>query len=253
MSVGLWCSGALLSQHPFLLTALFLLFVRRERVRYGGEWSLLRYGSTWRGHVRYTSYLLLYAAMGTALLWTVLKQMEEKGMNLPMTVSSTFLITHMTDCLLLFSYYTTFWFISFDLIHEKQERIVVMWAQSLVLLISLVDFAGLFVLATLQDDLQSAFYLFMEILLSTGRMGHSVSQIYIRITLPRRIMSQLQKGRSLLQQDSCSICLESFTNMGLTLTTLPCLHTFHSPCLQTSLHYQLHCPVCRDNILQEYK
>lgn len=174
-------------------------------------------------------------------------------MNLPMTVSSIFLITHMTDCLLLFSYYTTFWFISLDFIHEKQERIVVMWAQSLVFLISLVDFSGLFVLATLQGDLQSAFYLFMEILLSTGRMGHSVSQIYICLTLPRRIMSQLQKGRSILQQDSCSIWLESFTNMGFTLTTLPCLHTFHSPCLQASLHYQLHCPVCRGNILQEYR
>ncbi|VDD78068.1 unnamed protein product [Mesocestoides corti] len=49
--------------------------------------------------------------------------------------------------------------------------------------------------------------------------------------LPRATLSQ----SDLVNYDVCSICLEKY-KVNEEINTLPCAHTFHSPCLATWLH-----------------
>uniref|UniRef100_A0A5K3FWJ5 RING-type E3 ubiquitin transferase n=1 Tax=Mesocestoides corti TaxID=53468 RepID=A0A5K3FWJ5_MESCO len=61
--------------------------------------------------------------------------------------------------------------------------------------------------------------------------------------LPRATLSQ----SDLVNYDVCSICLEKY-KVNEEINTLPCAHTFHSPCLATWLHQKGSCPICRKDL-----
>ena len=46
--------------------------------------------------------------------------------------------------------------------------------------------------------------------------------------------------------DSCSICLDDFTNIEIATAKLNCGHTFHTQCIIKSLRKSNECPNCRD-------
>lgn len=46
---------------------------------------------------------------------------------------------------------------------------------------------------------------------------------------------------------TCSICLESFED-GESLRMLPCMHAYHTPCIDTWLQQKASCPVCKISI-----
>ncbi|WP_373691345.1 RING finger domain-containing protein [Endozoicomonas sp. YOMI1] len=54
------------------------------------------------------------------------------------------------------------------------------------------------------------------------------------------------------QEDKCTICIESFAEKEVSVTT--CAHNFHTSCLETQLKYSEVCPICRtpliDRIIQ---
>ena len=45
-------------------------------------------------------------------------------------------------------------------------------------------------------------------------------------------------------KDSCSICIEDYQS-GEEITTLPCLHLFHSDCINKWLRQSSNCPICK--------
>ena len=45
-------------------------------------------------------------------------------------------------------------------------------------------------------------------------------------------------------KQNCVICMEDFKN-GDTTTNLPCLHMFHTNCIQSWLKTQNTCPICK--------
>lgn len=57
-------------------------------------------------------------------------------------------------------------------------------------------------------------------------------------------IASAQQARTLC---NCQICLESY-QAGEKLRTLPCLHSFHSRCIQRWLHTNNTCPVCRQRV-----
>ena len=48
----------------------------------------------------------------------------------------------------------------------------------------------------------------------------------------------------------CSICLEEFSN-NEKVTSLPCIHFFHTPCIKNWIKRQNTCPVCKFELTQE--
>ena len=70
--------------------------------------------------------------------------------------------------------------------------------------------------------------------------------------LPRRtieanddLLSRLGVGG---QQQQCSICLEQF-QVGETVRTIPCFHTFHSSCIDPWLATKSECPICKHSAI----
>jgi hypothetical protein len=51
------------------------------------------------------------------------------------------------------------------------------------------------------------------------------------------------------KSDSCSICLESYTQ-GTQMKRLPCQHYYHPACIDQWLAQDHRCPICRNNITQ---
>lgn len=51
--------------------------------------------------------------------------------------------------------------------------------------------------------------------------------------------------------DSCSICLDRFS-MDTTVRRLPCLHIFHSKCVDKWLQQNTKCPICRIRVTINY-
>jgi len=50
------------------------------------------------------------------------------------------------------------------------------------------------------------------------------------------------------QQQQCSICLEQF-QVGETVRTIPCFHTFHSSCIDPWLATKSECPICKHSAI----
>lgn len=50
------------------------------------------------------------------------------------------------------------------------------------------------------------------------------------------------------QQQQCSICLEQF-QVGETVRTIPCFHTFHSSCVDPWLATKSECPICKHSAI----
>ena len=49
---------------------------------------------------------------------------------------------------------------------------------------------------------------------------------------------------------NCVICMEDFKNGDIS-TNLPCLHMFHTNCIQTWLNTQNTCPICKFELTEE--
>lgn len=60
-------------------------------------------------------------------------------------------------------------------------------------------------------------------------------------TLPTQVVSSV---RRLGEQTQCTICLGDFA-VGETLKTIPCLHVYHSKCIDRWLSEDNSCPICK--------
>jgi hypothetical protein len=76
----------------------------------------------------------------------------------------------------------------------------------------------------------------------------------VKVTLTPEQFSKLHKVKvtgqniSSYDQHNCHICIESFAK-GDALVQLPCLHSFHEPCIRKWLcEEKVTCPVCRMDI-----
>ncbi|XP_046560874.1 RING finger protein 44-like [Haliotis rubra] len=58
-----------------------------------------------------------------------------------------------------------------------------------------------------------------------------------------------QAGASAAQNTDCQVCLTAF-QPGETLRTLPCLHEYHSECIDEWLKRNATCPICRQDVRQ---
>ncbi|KAL7473089.1 hypothetical protein ACHAXS_013492 [Conticribra weissflogii] len=58
----------------------------------------------------------------------------------------------------------------------------------------------------------------------------------------------LEEGNSVEQRHSCSICLEPY-QVGDTVRTIPCFHTFHSCCIDPWLREKAECPICKHSAI----
>ena len=61
--------------------------------------------------------------------------------------------------------------------------------------------------------------------------------------LPSSVLNERKEG----ENDTCIICLGEF-NIGDSVTTLPCVHIFHTECIKTWLKSKNSCPVCQYEI-----
>ena len=61
--------------------------------------------------------------------------------------------------------------------------------------------------------------------------------------LPSTIINEKKEG----ENNNCIICLEEF-DIGDSVTTLPCVHLFHTDCIKSWLKSQNHCPICKFEI-----
>ena len=61
--------------------------------------------------------------------------------------------------------------------------------------------------------------------------------------LPSTIINEKKEG----ENNNCIICLEEF-DIGDSVTTLPCVHLFHTDCIKNWLKSQNHCPICKFEI-----
>ncbi len=65
-----------------------------------------------------------------------------------------------------------------------------------------------------------------------------------------------QKGKTTIkksekvQHDSCTICIADYKN-GEKLKTLPCMHRFHSDCINEWLGRKSECPLCKYDLLND--
>lgn len=76
---------------------------------------------------------------------------------------------------------------------------------------------------------------------SNQQRGASEADIF---RLPVHKVTSRDKLRMNPENRGCSICLEQFTS-GDVVRTLPCLHIFHTQCIDTWLRTQATCPVCK--------
>jgi len=71
----------------------------------------------------------------------------------------------------------------------------------------------------------------------------NVNNGFVIARLPNRTIETATKEIS----DSCSVCWQEWKD-GDVVKTLPCLHYFHSKCIETWLQTKLNCPLCRAEI-----
>ena len=64
--------------------------------------------------------------------------------------------------------------------------------------------------------------------------------------LPSSIITEKKEGES----NNCIICLSDF-EIGDKVTSLPCLHVFHTDCIKNWLQSKNHCPICKYTITEE--
>ena len=62
-------------------------------------------------------------------------------------------------------------------------------------------------------------------------------------SLPSTIVNEKKEG----EQKECVICLAEF-EIGESITTLPCLHVFHTECIKSWIKSKNHCPICKFEI-----
>ena len=58
--------------------------------------------------------------------------------------------------------------------------------------------------------------------------------------LPSSVVNEKNEG----ENNNCVICLADF-EPGESITTLPCVHMFHTECIKAWLKSNNHCPVCK--------
>ena len=61
--------------------------------------------------------------------------------------------------------------------------------------------------------------------------------------LPSSVLREKKEG----ENTECVICLEVF-DVGDSITTLPCVHLFHTDCIKSWLKSNNHCPICKFEI-----
>ena len=61
--------------------------------------------------------------------------------------------------------------------------------------------------------------------------------------LPSTIVNEKKEG----ENKECVVCLAEF-EIGESITTLPCLHVFHTECIKSWLKSKNHCPICKFEI-----
>ena len=64
--------------------------------------------------------------------------------------------------------------------------------------------------------------------------------------LPSSVVNEKKEG----ENNNCIICLNDF-DIGENITSLPCLHVFHTDCIKHWLQSNNHCPVCKLTITKE--
>lgn len=66
------------------------------------------------------------------------------------------------------------------------------------------------------------------------------------------IFTVKKKNKSNADNNKCTICLSDF-EVGDKKSTLPCLHCFHSHCIERWMKRQKYCPICKIEILESLK
>ncbi len=66
--------------------------------------------------------------------------------------------------------------------------------------------------------------------------------------LPSSIITEKKESEG--QENNCIICIGDF-EIGDKVTSLPCLHVFHTECIKSWLQSKNHCPICKYNITEE--
>ena len=64
--------------------------------------------------------------------------------------------------------------------------------------------------------------------------------------LPSSVVNEKKEG----ENNNCIICLNDF-DIGENITSLPCLHVFHTDCIKHWLQSNNHCPICKLTITKE--
>ena len=66
--------------------------------------------------------------------------------------------------------------------------------------------------------------------------------------LPSSTIREKKEGEG--DNNNCIICLNDF-DVGDKVTSLPCLHMFHTDCIKSWLQSKNHCPICKYTITEE--
>jgi len=87
-----------------------------------------------------------------------------------------------------------------------------------------------------------------ETLLELDEHSHAISSGASPEQIGRLPTVQLDKNTTKDQEQSCSICLDKFQT-GDVMKVMPCLHKFHSKCLDQWLEIKSTCPLCLYDIV----
>jgi len=93
-----------------------------------------------------------------------------------------------------------------------------------------------------EDDLDHMSY---EELLALGDRIGTVSKGATKAQISQCPERRYDGGS--VKEKTCSVCQEDF-QAGVMLRTLPCLHSYHSQCIDQWLAMQAKCPVCQHSI-----
>jgi hypothetical protein len=88
-------------------------------------------------------------------------------------------------------------------------------------------------------------------------LAHQTEQTWedVKVTLSENEFSKLntyvvkEGDLPMVEDKDCHICIETLAEKGLEITTLPCNHSFHTPCIRVWLQEEkVSCPVCREDV-----